>query len=97
MMDPEFQVETASLNRNMMVEASAGTGKTHALEQLLGRLLTEEIFFDPDKKILRALKLEEILLVTFTEKAQKELKARVRKNIFSSLEKFGFFLKSFRL
>ncbi len=49
-----------------VVQASAGTGKTYLLERLVVDLL------------LRGRRLEEILVVTFTEKATLELRARVR-------------------
>lgn len=55
------------LHRHAVVEASAGTGKTHTIERLVLRLLTE-----PD------VRLDQILVVTFTEKATGELKGRLR-------------------
>jgi exodeoxyribonuclease V beta subunit len=54
-------------DRHVVIEASAGTGKTYTLEHLVvDLLLTEEVT------------LENILVVTFTEKATTELRARVR-------------------
>jgi len=55
------------LDRHAVVEASAGTGKTYTLEQLVLRLLDE-----------RQVPLDQILLVTYTEKATGELKERLR-------------------
>src|SRR5687768_1001752 len=55
------------LSRHALLEASAGTGKTYTIEQLVLRLVLEE----------RA-SLDQILLVTFTEKATGELKGRLR-------------------
>ena len=55
-------IDAVDLSQHAMVEASAGTGKTYTIEQLVVRLLKEE----PD------LHLENILLVTFTEKATGE-------------------------
>ena len=52
---------------HVVLEASAGTGKTYALEHLVVDLL-----------LGRGLQLEEILVVTFTEKAALELQLRVR-------------------
>ena len=52
------------------IEASAGTGKTFTLATLLVRLVVE-----------RALPLERILAVTFTDAATQELRARVRKRL----------------
>ena len=55
------------MNRHYVVKASAGTGKTHTIEQRVLRLLTEG-----------AIPIEQILVVTFTEKATGELKTRLR-------------------
>ncbi len=60
-------VENFDLSRHAVVEASAGTGKTYTIENLVLRLLTEE-----------DVPLEQILLVTFTEKATGDLKTRLR-------------------
>ena len=52
------------------IEASAGTGKTFTLATLVLRLVLE-----------RALPVERILAVTFTEAATQELRARVRRRL----------------
>ncbi len=52
-----------------ILEASAGTGKTFSIEHIFVRLLLGEI------------ELEEILVVTFTRAATRELKSRIRSNI----------------
>lgn len=54
------------------LEASAGTGKTFAIEHLAARLLIEA---DPP------LSIEKILIVTFTRAATRELKMRIRRNL----------------
>src|SRR3989338_10796841 len=54
------------------LEASAGTGKTFAIENIIPRLLIEAK--DP-------LPLEKILVVTFTRSATRELKSRIYKNL----------------
>ena len=51
-----------------LVEASAGTGKTYSIAGLFARLLAE----NPDWRI------SQILVVTFTEAATKELRSRLR-------------------
>jgi exodeoxyribonuclease V beta subunit len=61
--DP-LQVPLTGMN---LIEASAGTGKTYTITSLYVRLLLE-----------RALLPEQILVVTFTEAATKEIKERVR-------------------
>ncbi|MFO0964723.1 MAG: UvrD-helicase domain-containing protein [Gemmataceae bacterium] len=57
------------LTRHTVFEASAGTGKTYTIEQIVSRLLVEGI------------ELQQLLIVTFTEKATGELRARLRKRI----------------
>ncbi len=59
------------LTRHALIEASAGTGKTFTIENLVVRLIVER----------RDLAIENILLVTFTEKAASELKVRIREKI----------------
>lgn len=54
------------------LEASAGTGKTFSIEHLIPRLLLE---------VKTPISIEEILLVTFTRAATRELKARVYKTL----------------
>src|SRR6266478_1670176 len=65
---------TIDLNGHVLVEASAGTGKTYAIEQIVLKLLLEH-----------GLPLDRILVVTFTEKATGELKVRLRKVIAEAL------------
>ncbi len=63
------------------LEASAGTGKTFAIENIVPRLLLES-------KI--PMGIESILVVTFTRAATRELKGRIYKNLLmvaSALEK----------
>ncbi len=66
-----FDVLDPSLNlkRNIFLEASAGTGKTFTIENLVVRLLQEGIA------------IEKILIVTFTRAATLELKIRIRKRL----------------
>lgn len=58
------------LANHAVIEASAGTGKTYTVIELVLRLLTEEM-----------LPLSQILLVTFTEKATAELRQRIKQRI----------------
>jgi len=53
--------------RHVVIEASAGTGKTYTLEHLVAELV-----------IAHAVPLEQILVVTFTDKATREMRERVR-------------------
>jgi exodeoxyribonuclease V beta subunit len=60
---------------HVVIEASAGTGKTFTIEHLvLDRLLCDDT------------PLEQMLVVTFTEKATSELKSRIRDLITRALE-----------
>ena len=56
------------------IEASAGTGKTHALTTLVARLLVEEGW-----------RLDQILVVTFTRAASAELRDRIRRTVGAAL------------
>lgn len=62
-------------SRHAVIEASAGTGKTYALEHIVLELILNHKF-----------SINEILIVTFTEKAAGEIKDRVRKIIITELD-----------
>ncbi len=87
-MTREFDILThpLKLGTQSLIEASAGTGKTTALENLVLRLLIDGVVL-PDGSS-RQLKLSEILLVTFTEAATAELIQRVREKISKGLEDY---------
>lgn len=61
-----------TIDSHIVLEASAGTGKTFSIENLVVRLLVDE-------KI--QLSIQQILIVTFTKMATSDLKVRVRDNI----------------
>lgn len=67
--------KTLSLRGKFFIEASAGSGKTFSMEQVFVRLLLDT---DP-------LCLSQILIVTFTKEATKEIAGRIRKAIRSSI------------
>jgi exodeoxyribonuclease V beta subunit len=69
-------IETLDLARHAVLEASAGTGKTYAIGQVVLRLLIEE-----------RCRLENMLIVTFTEKATGELKDRLRRGIEGAIDR----------
>lgn len=60
------------INSHIVLEASAGTGKTFSIENLVVRLLVEGE---------SPLTLEQVLIVTFTKMATSDLRVRVRDNI----------------
>ena len=74
-----FDVLSRDLNvfEPHFLEASAGTGKTFAIEHLVTRLLLEGD---------SPLTIEQILVVTFTRAATRELKMRIRRNLLSAKE-----------
>ena len=63
------------LRGRILLEASAGTGKTYTIALLFLRLLLE-----------RELSVDEILVVTFTRAATEELRGRVRQRIREALD-----------
>ena len=63
-------------NRHAVIEASAGTGKTYTLEHLVIELL-----------LRTEATIDQILVVTFTEKAAAELRQRLRAKISDILRR----------
>jgi exodeoxyribonuclease V beta subunit len=72
-----LDVERAPLVGVTLIEASAGTGKTHTIASLFLRLLLET-----------DLTLSEILVVTYTRAATAELRLRIRARLGQALEAF---------
>src|SRR5439155_21075399 len=68
---------TVPLRGTQLIEASAGTGKTYAITNLYVRLLLEV-----------PLAVSQILVVTYTNAATAELRARVRHRLRQALEAF---------
>ncbi len=70
----EFNILSRDLNvfAPYFLEASAGTGKTFAIEHFVARLLIEGD---------SPLSIDQILVVTFTRAAARELKKRIRENL----------------
>jgi exodeoxyribonuclease V beta subunit len=68
--------EDIDITKHAIIEASAGTGKTYTIENLVVKFLMER----------DDLNLENILLVTFTEKATCELKLRIREKLETQLD-----------
>ena len=71
-----YNYQSVNIKHHAIIEASAGTGKTYTIENLVIRLLKER----------KDIELEKILLVTFTEKATSELKFRIREKLESELK-----------
>jgi exodeoxyribonuclease V beta subunit len=77
----QFKVLDRSLvlHQHYLLEASAGTGKTFSIQNIVVRLLIE-----PHGKE-EPLSLQKILVVTFTKAATRDLKIRIRSNIEQAL------------
>ena len=76
MIGREFQITSTPVIPGVtFLEASAGTGKTYTISKLVVRLIAE-----------KNLTISEILVMTFTEAATKELKDRIRKAIQETLQ-----------
>lgn len=76
------------IHQNYVLEASAGTGKTFSIENLLVRLLIEK---DPLTK--ESYTLDKILVMTFTKAAARELKERIRQTIYKSISQIDDWLE----
>ena len=66
-MSPEFDINDFDCNENYAIDASAGTGKTYTITNLIVPEL-----------IKHGYSLDKILIVTYTEKAAGELRSRIR-------------------
>jgi exodeoxyribonuclease V beta subunit len=69
----EFDPATVPLTGTQLIEASAGTGKTYTLASLYIRL------------VLTGYRVDQILVVTFTEAATAELRERIRNRLREAL------------
>ncbi|MGR0277725.1 exodeoxyribonuclease V subunit beta [Marinomonas dokdonensis] len=73
-----LDAQTFPLFGKRLIEASAGTGKTYTIANLYLRLLVPT---GAQGDLEQALTVDQILVVTFTEAATAELKARIRSRI----------------
>lgn len=73
---------STSLDETLLVEASAGTGKTTTMVRRLSALLTTPTESGGDPPSLR-----EVVAITFTERAAQELKDRLRAELFVALRR----------
>ena len=70
-----MNIEKFDPRKNLFIEASAGTGKTFTIQQIVAKLVGE------------GCPLKKILIVTYTEKAAGELRDRIRKKMEEVLDK----------
>lgn len=71
-----FNIDDFKIGQNMYIDASAGTGKTYTIQQLVSKLVKGDSENAP-------IPLSKILIVTFTEKATGELRDRIRQKMES--------------
>ena len=62
----DFDIKEFKLNTNYIIEASAGTGKTYNIVEIVAKLIENKI------------NLNKILIVTYTDKATSELRNRIK-------------------
>lgn len=67
---PVVSPATVDLDRHAVIEASAGTGKTHLIEGLVEEFVCR-----------RHIGIQRLLMVTYTEKAAGELRERIRRRL----------------
>jgi len=70
-----LDIKTLPLDKKILIEASAGTGKTYTIGLIVLRLLLEELF-----------PIEKIILVTFTKAATAELKKETSEKIIKAYD-----------
>ena len=75
----KFSLLGVPLSGIQLIEASAGTGKTHTITDLYLRLILER----------EDIQAEQILVVTFTEAATEELRDRIRKKLRRASDAFS--------
>lgn len=80
---PVFRPTEELAARLALLEASAGTGKTHSITTLFLRLIAE-----PEWMGLKPLKPENVLVVTFTEAATAEMRERIRTRLRNARDCF---------
>lgn len=77
-MTNQFDLLNSPLGGTILIEASAGTGKTYTISGLFLRLILEKKY-----------DVGEILVVTFTEAATAELKERIRNRLVEAVRVFS--------
>ena len=69
-----FDIDNFHFGDNLYIDASAGTGKTYTIQQLVAKLVRGEKRHD-------GIPLSKILIVTYTDKATGELRDRIRQKM----------------
>lgn len=79
----QFVIVHRSINEDILVRAGAGTGKTETMsERIMFLLATSDLHPDPrDPNHLFRLRMDEIVLVTFTRDAAREMRERIARTM----------------
>ena len=85
--NPNLDPLALPLNGSALIEASAGTGKTFTIAILYVRLVLGH--GQPDDSPLQNLLPPNLLVVTFTDAATKELRDRIRTRLTQAAEVFS--------
>ena len=72
----KFNIDLFDPSKNYVIEASAGTGKTFNIVQIVVKIVSLYLKNNPDGDINEL--INKILIVTYTDKAAGELKSRIR-------------------
>lgn len=72
-----FDINSINLQTSLMIEASAGTGKTYSIIQ---------IFFKAIITLEKNIDFRKILIVTFTKKATEEMEEKIRNEIEKAIQ-----------
>ena len=83
------QVIEADLSKNILVSAAAGSGKTTVLTARIINLLSNE-----NANLADDISLSDILIMTFTRKATREMSNRIRKALTKKMQESQGTLKS---
>ena len=87
---PIFDLNLFDIKKDSAIEASAGTGKTYTIKKIIKKILLDGVSLVngiPTGK--PSVRLDQILIVTYTEKAAGELKERIRDEITTPLSELG--------
>ncbi|MFW5799287.1 MAG: UvrD-helicase domain-containing protein, partial [Spirochaetota bacterium] len=84
-LDSQQRKAVEQIDKNLYVTASAGSGKTRVLTYRYIHILKEKVLEASKNNKENKINLEEILAITFTEKAANEMKERILQEILKEL------------
>lgn len=87
---PIFDLKSFNIKKDSAIEASAGTGKTYTIKKIIKKILLDGV--SNNGGVISGhpnVRLDQILIVTYTEKAAGELKERIRDEITTPLDELN--------